>query len=195
MLPPAGTREAILESARELFIERGYDATSLRVIAEKVGTTKAAVYYHFPAKEHLLLEITRPMLDDLADLVAQYRQTGNGPGDASDVLEAYLDLFLSHLSVLGGLARDPATYGHRDIGMRARKLVEAVQQHLCGPEPTPEHVTRAACAVGVVHAIATLPPDVARAQRGVVLAAAGAALTPPTTERRATSSNRLRSAP
>jgi len=183
MLPPAGTREAILESARELFIERGYDATSLRVIAEKVGTTKAAVYYHFPAKEHLLLEITRPMLDDLADLVAQYRQTGNGPEDASDVLEAYLDLFLSHLSVLGVLARDPATYSHPDIGMRARKLVEAVQQHLCGPEPTPEHVTRAACAVGVVHAIATLPPDVARTQRGVVLAAAVAALTPPTTER------------
>jgi AcrR family transcriptional regulator len=179
MLPVAGTREAILEAARRLFEERGYDATSLRLIAETVGTTKAAVYYHFPAKEHLLLELTRPMLDAMADLVAEIRHSGNGGDDPSAVLEAYLDLLLSHMPMVGLLWRDPATHSHPDVGMRARMLVEAVQQHISGPEPTPEQLTRAACAIGVVHAVASLPSELARSQRGIVLDAAIAALTPP----------------
>src|SRR3954470_22635732 len=102
----AGTREVILETARRLFEERGYDATSLRLIAESVGTTKAAVYYHFPAKEQMLLELTRPMLDGLADLVAQYRDTDGDAHDPVAVLESYLDLFLGHLDVIGLLARE-----------------------------------------------------------------------------------------
>jgi AcrR family transcriptional regulator len=40
-----GTRQTILATAQRLFGERGYDATSLRQIADAVGMTKAAVYY------------------------------------------------------------------------------------------------------------------------------------------------------
>jgi AcrR family transcriptional regulator len=176
---PAGTREAILDAARDLFAERGFAATSLRQIAEAVKTTKAAVYYHFPAKEHMLLELTRPMLDDMADLVASYRDDDALGDKPVIVLAAYLDLLLKHLPVIGVLARDPATQAHPDIGARARMLVDAVQQLLTGPEPTPEHATRAACALGVVHAVTILPPEQARSHRRIVLDAAVAALTPP----------------
>ena len=44
------TRQQILETAQRLFAEHGYDATSLQMIADEMGLTKAAVYYHFPAK-------------------------------------------------------------------------------------------------------------------------------------------------
>ena len=43
----ANTRERILDIALELFTERGYDKTSLRQIAEQLGFSKAAIYYHF----------------------------------------------------------------------------------------------------------------------------------------------------
>jgi AcrR family transcriptional regulator len=170
------TREAILEAAQRLFDERGYDATSLRLIAETVGTTKAAVYYHFPAKEQMLLELTRPMLDGLADLVAQCRDDVGDPRDAITALEAYLDLFLAHLGLIGLLGREPATQNHPDIGRRLRLLIEAVQNHIAGPEPTPERLICAACALGVVHAVSALSPDLAQGHRPVVLAAAVAAL-------------------
>ncbi|HEY1830950.1 MAG TPA: helix-turn-helix domain-containing protein [Acidimicrobiales bacterium] len=49
-----GTRERILEVAMELFTEKGYDKTSLREIAERLGFTKAALYYHFESKEDIL---------------------------------------------------------------------------------------------------------------------------------------------
>lgn len=53
----AQTRERILDLALELFTEQGYEATSLRDIAERLGTTKAALYYHFARKEDILLEL------------------------------------------------------------------------------------------------------------------------------------------
>jgi AcrR family transcriptional regulator len=51
------TRERILDIALELFTEQGYDKTSLRDIAERLGTTKAALYYHFERKEDILMEL------------------------------------------------------------------------------------------------------------------------------------------
>ncbi len=51
------TRERILDIALELFSEQGYDKTSLRDIAERLGTTKAALYYHFERKEDILLAL------------------------------------------------------------------------------------------------------------------------------------------
>ncbi|HEY1368982.1 MAG TPA: helix-turn-helix domain-containing protein [Gaiellaceae bacterium] len=55
--PRGATRERILDVALELFNEQGYDKTSLREIAERLGVTKAALYYHFERKEDILLEL------------------------------------------------------------------------------------------------------------------------------------------
>jgi len=54
---PGSTRERILDIALELFTEHGYDKTSIRDIAERLGTTKAALYYHFKSKADILLEL------------------------------------------------------------------------------------------------------------------------------------------
>jgi AcrR family transcriptional regulator len=51
------TRERILDVAQELFTRQGYDKTSLRDIAERLQITKAALYYYFPRKEDILLEL------------------------------------------------------------------------------------------------------------------------------------------
>ncbi|HEY3771594.1 MAG TPA: TetR/AcrR family transcriptional regulator [Solirubrobacteraceae bacterium] len=51
------TRERILDIALELFTEQGYDKTSIRDIAERLGFTKAALYYHFKSKADILLEL------------------------------------------------------------------------------------------------------------------------------------------
>ena len=54
---PTSTRERILDVALDLFIEKGYDGTSLREIAERLGFTKAALYYHFASKEDILMAL------------------------------------------------------------------------------------------------------------------------------------------
>ena len=54
------TRQQILETARRLFAEFGYDATSIQMIADEMGLTKAAVYYHFHAKIDILHAVMLP---------------------------------------------------------------------------------------------------------------------------------------
>jgi AcrR family transcriptional regulator len=56
------TRERILETALDLFIEQGYETTSLREIAERIGVTKPAIYYHFSSKEEILRTLIEPIL-------------------------------------------------------------------------------------------------------------------------------------
>lgn len=50
-------RERILDVALDLFIANGYDGTSLREIAEQLGVTKAALYYHFESKDDILMAL------------------------------------------------------------------------------------------------------------------------------------------
>ena len=170
------TRETILAAAQRLFGEKGYDATSLRQIADAVGTTKAAVYYHFPAKEHLLLELSRPWFDALGLLVTEMRSKSPRECDAAATLEAYLDVCIAHLPFLNLLARDPATANHPDIGLRALTLIEAVKHHIAGEDATDERLVHTSCAFGVVHAVAQLPTDLVAAHRQTFLDSAIAAL-------------------
>ncbi|MGE0128118.1 MAG: TetR family transcriptional regulator [Blastocatellales bacterium] len=48
------TRSLILETALEMFGERGYEETTMRAIAEKAGIALGNTYYHFRSKEHLI---------------------------------------------------------------------------------------------------------------------------------------------
>jgi len=54
-----GTREALLEAAEELFSQRGFNAVSVREIAQAAGANLGSIPYHFGSKENLLLEIYR----------------------------------------------------------------------------------------------------------------------------------------
>ena len=58
------TKERILEAARELFAQKGVQKTSLQEIADKLGITKPALYYHFASREDLVRSIVQPLIDD-----------------------------------------------------------------------------------------------------------------------------------
>lgn len=63
-------KDKILSSATQLFIEQGYYGLSMRQIAEDVGVTKAALYYHFKDKESLFLAILETYLEKIENLIA-----------------------------------------------------------------------------------------------------------------------------
>lgn len=51
------TRDRILDVALRQFTEKGFDATSLQEIADELGVTKAALYYHFKSKDDILVAL------------------------------------------------------------------------------------------------------------------------------------------
>lgn len=74
MSEPADTRSRIQQVALELFAEQGYEKTSLREIAERLGVTKAALYYHFKTKEDIVASTVHDYLHELDELVAWGRE-------------------------------------------------------------------------------------------------------------------------
>jgi AcrR family transcriptional regulator len=63
----ARVREKILAAARDMFVTQGFEAVSLRKIAESIGYTAPALYTHFRDKADILSEICRQDFDSLAE--------------------------------------------------------------------------------------------------------------------------------
>jgi AcrR family transcriptional regulator len=89
------TRERILDVALELFIEQGYDKTSLRQIAEPLGFTQAAIYYHFAAKEDILVAL-HMRLHALAEPLLGQLAGESGPSGWALVLRGLVDTMLAN---------------------------------------------------------------------------------------------------
>ncbi|MCX4574356.1 TetR/AcrR family transcriptional regulator [Streptomyces sp. NBC_01571] len=60
-------RRELLGLAAEVFAEQGYNATTVRRIADQAGMLAGSLYYHFDSKESMLEEILRTFLDELWD--------------------------------------------------------------------------------------------------------------------------------
>lgn len=76
------TRERILDVALDLFTEQGFEKTSLRQIAERMGFSKAALYYHFASKDDILMALHLRVHELGADAMAQLE--GHPPDASAD---------------------------------------------------------------------------------------------------------------
>ncbi|MYT69802.1 MULTISPECIES: TetR/AcrR family transcriptional regulator [unclassified Streptomyces] len=63
------TRQRIQDVTLELIAEQGYEKTSLREIAERLGVTKAALYYHFKTKEDILVSLFSDLMRPIDELI------------------------------------------------------------------------------------------------------------------------------
>ena len=70
------SHDQILAHAQRLFMEQGFRAVSMRQIAEQVGLTKAALYYHFQDKEELFVAIVERYLQRIAEVMDQAAAQG-----------------------------------------------------------------------------------------------------------------------
>src|ERR1700677_1371704 len=126
------TRERILDVALDLFVTQGYDGTSLREIAEQLGVTKAALYYHFKSKQDILMALHYRMHGLLEDSIL-----GLGGGVSADpqnwpaMFDTLLDkmlanrkLFLMHdrnRAAFEGMHREGHEESHLDIEAEVRR--------------------------------------------------------------------------
>src|SRR5438270_11014484 len=76
---PETKREAVLQTAAQLFIEKSYSRTSLNDVAERLSITKPALYHYFDNKEQILLECYRigsAMIEEILNDIAAHCGTG-----------------------------------------------------------------------------------------------------------------------
>lgn len=86
-------RAQILAVANKLLMLRGYSGLAMRQIADEVGVSKAALYYHFRGKEELFLEILRSYLEKIAQMLDEIEQQ---TPDSRERIHLIIDGILSH---------------------------------------------------------------------------------------------------
>ncbi len=150
------TRDRIIAVALDLFSHQGYAGTSIRDIADRMGMTKAAVYYHFPSKETLLADVLTPALKRVAAVLA-------GAGDVQTP-EDRRTLVTDLVDVVGDVGpqvvmmlSDPTVGTHLRAIAGETSLPDQVGAALIGPPPADPRAAaaariRAACAIGCLPA-------------------------------------------
>ncbi|MDX3195681.1 TetR/AcrR family transcriptional regulator [Streptomyces sp. MN03-5084-2B] len=101
-----GTRDQLVDSARELLWERGYVGTSPKAIQQRAGAGQGSMYHHFAGKKDLALAAVRRSAEELlAAADAQLRS----PGTAVERITAYLRREREVLKgcPIGRLTQDP----------------------------------------------------------------------------------------
>lgn len=170
------TRARILAVALELFAERGFAATSTREVSERLGFTKAALYYHFRTKEDLLDALVRPVLDEMETLVgsAPAEQT---PAARRSLLRGMIDLISAHEDVVRVVSQDPSAR-HRPPLARAELIFQRFIELLTGAETLDVSVRMRAAVVigGIAAALSYAEPDddPEAVREGIFAAACGA---------------------
>jgi len=129
----SGTRERILDIALELFSTQGYDKTSLREIAQRLGFSKAAIYYHFASKEEILLALHLRLHEFGRDALQTMGEVGTSPELWAMLLDQLIEQMLEHRALfilhernraaLETLHRERHDAEHDDLEARFREVL------------------------------------------------------------------------
>ncbi|TGD74795.1 TetR family transcriptional regulator [Mangrovimicrobium sediminis] len=104
-LSPTKTR--ILNAALDLFCDHGVAGTSLQMIAEAVGVTKAAIYHQFPAKDDILQATGQLIFDTISSIIDHADAQPTAAGARAVMIEDLIDLAASHRRIAAFIQRDP----------------------------------------------------------------------------------------
>lgn len=145
-----GSRALIVAAALELFAARTYAGTSLRDIAERVGMSKAALYYHFPSKEALLVALLGPTVERFARLIDDATDIA-GTVDRLRLIEQLVDVQCEHFAIVTALQGDPSVRTVLWDHFGFDRIITDVTRALTGPgRITPAKLMQARCAVGAI---------------------------------------------
>lgn len=102
------TRTRLIEVAVKLFTRHSFAGTSLQMIADDLGFTKAAIYHHFRTREQLLSAVLQPMLDELRSVVESAESRRTARARAEHMLSCYAALAVRNRGLVAVLAADPS---------------------------------------------------------------------------------------
>jgi AcrR family transcriptional regulator len=143
------TRRRILDSAADAFAAHGYSGASMRDIAESLGITKAALYYHFASKEDLLDGLVHPVMQAMTDF-ADTAQTGELT--TTEILSGFIHLTIDSVPALFPLMVDPGARSAIKTRYDLPGLNRRIETALAG-DGGPEAQLRAQFALGGIRSI------------------------------------------
>ena len=160
----------VIDAALVLFAERGIGGTSLQMIADAIGVTKAAIYHQYNTKDEIVLAVAQAVLARL-DAAATTAEAERSRARAREVLIArMIDLAVEHRRMASVLQQDPVMLRFLDEHEPFRRVMARVNRVLMGgaldPRARVQAATLASAIAGaVIHPLVLdLDDEVLRSQ-------------------------------
>jgi len=144
------TRQRILDIATELFRDRGYAGTSIRDIAEGLGMTKAALYYHFACKDDVLNALVAPTVTAIEQFIVEAEATPDA--DPADLLRDFVVILARNATAMTTTLGDPVVLRSEAGRFRLKDKQSRLVDLIAGPGADEARVLRARAALGAVRA-------------------------------------------
>ncbi|WP_055586971.1 TetR/AcrR family transcriptional regulator [Peterkaempfera griseoplana] len=150
--PRGDTRTRILDVALELFSEHGYEQTSLREIADRLGVTKAALYYHFKTKDDIVYGIVESMSAPLDEAIAWGEQQPWSPRVRDELVRRFAEGMSERITLLRFFHENQPAVRELNAGARFKERMIAMVRLIQGPESTYQDRVRAAMSLFAINA-------------------------------------------
>ncbi len=162
--PVPRSRESIQDVARELFAQKGVQRTSLQDIADRLGVTKPALYYHFKSRDDLVRSIIEPLIDEGERFVRDHEDRPQAQrATPRELLEGFFDFHYRHRADLVLIVAELTTVA--DLGLIDAMLGwrDRLSRLVFGCAPTLAQSARAVIAFGGLQDCVLQFPDAPRA--------------------------------
>jgi AcrR family transcriptional regulator len=165
----AGTRARIQQVALELFADNGYEATSLREIAERLGVTKAALYYHFKTKDEIIESLVQDRAAKIEELVNWAREQPRTVHTRCEFLRRYSDTLhdSGHDLLMRFFERNQSSMAQHKAGTLLRSRMAQMLDLLSDRDAPLQQQIRSSLAIFAIHLtwFTVRDPDVTDDQR------------------------------
>ncbi|MGB3521937.1 MAG: helix-turn-helix domain-containing protein, partial [Mycobacterium sp.] len=106
-IPRSAAQTRILDAALQLIGENGVGGTSLQMIADLIGVTKAAVYHQFKTKEEIVVALTERELGALEEALEVAEAEQSRPRAREVLLDGVIDMAVRRRGAASTLQFDP----------------------------------------------------------------------------------------
>jgi AcrR family transcriptional regulator len=142
--PRSAAQSRIVAAALALFAEHGVSGTSLQMIADEIGVTKAAVYHQFKTKEEIVVAAVEVELARLEPALDAAEADENGRGGIDVLLTQVIDLAVERRRMVSTLEYDPVVVRLLSEHERFQQFMQRLFRVLMGHETGHEARVRAA---------------------------------------------------
>jgi len=146
------TRQRIQDVALELFAEQGYEKTSLREIAERLGVTKAALYYHFKTKEEILVSIFDDRTQPILDLIEWGRRQPHTLETKQEIVRRYSETLAGATPLFRFMQENQAAVRELRVGETFKERMRGLHEIIVDPDADLVDQVRCVSAVFTLHA-------------------------------------------
>jgi AcrR family transcriptional regulator len=149
------TRSKIQQVGLRLFTEHGYEATSLREIAEELGVTKAALYYHFRSKDEIINSLVQERFVQVEELINWGQSQPRSVATRQELLRRYSQLLYQHdhRSLMQFFERNQSSMTQHPVGARMRDQMVRLRDLFIEPDAPLTAQIRSSMAIFVLHSV------------------------------------------